>query len=87
MLPPTFREDRLGQLLVERNDVQQADVDRAREIQKSVGGRLGPLLVRTGVISEDLLLRTLAERTGPHIYLRAGAVLPGNLEVYRFVSE
>ena len=86
MPTPTFREDRLGQLLVERNDAQQADVDRAREIQKSVGGRLGPLLVRTGVISEDLLLRTLAEQTGL-TYLHDGDALPDSLEVYRFVSE
>ena len=52
---------RLDELLVERNDVQQADIDKALQIQRSVGGRLGPLLVRTGASSEDLLLRRLAE--------------------------
>ena len=86
MVTSTFREDRLGLLLVERNDVQQADVGHAREIQKSVGGRLGLLLVRTGVISEDLPLRTLAEQTG-FAYLPDGDALPDSLEVYRFGSE
>ena len=76
----------MDQLLVERTAVPQADVDRAREIQKSVGGRLGPLLVRTGALSEDSLLRTLAEQTG-RTYLHAGDALPDSLEVYRFGSE
>ena len=33
---------RLDELLVERNDVQQADIDKALQIQRTVGGRLGP---------------------------------------------
>ena len=40
-----------------------------------MGGRLGPLLVRTGALSEDSLLRTLAEQTG-RTYLHAGDALP-----------
>ena len=48
---------RLGELLVERNDVRPADIEKTLQIQKSVGGRLGALLVRTGAISEDLLLQ------------------------------
>ena len=77
---------RLDQLLVERNDVQQADIDKALQIQRSVGGRLGALLVRTGAISEDLLLDRLAEQQGA-IYLRSTEDLPDTLEVYQFLSE
>ena len=77
---------RLGDLLLERNDVQPADLDKARRIQRSVGGGLGPLLVRTGAISEDLLLQRLAEQHGA-VYLRNAEDLPDSLEVYRFVSE
>ena len=76
----------LEELLVERNDVQQADVDKALQIQKSVGGRLGALLVRTGAISEDLLLQRLAEHQGA-VYLRNAEELPDSLEVYQFMSE
>ena len=77
---------RLGDLLLERNDVQQADLDKALQIQRSVGGGLGPLLVRTGAISEDLLLQRLAEQQGA-AYLRNAEDLPDSLDVYQFVSE
>ena len=76
----------LGDLLVERNDVRPADMDKALQIQRSVGGRLGPLLVRTGAISEDLLLRRLAEQQGA-AYLQDSEDLPDSLDVYRFLSE
>ena len=77
---------RLAELLVERNDVQQADMDKALEIQRSIGGKLDGLLVRTGTISEDLLLQRLAELQGA-IYLRDAKDLPDSMEVYRFISE
>ena len=82
----TASPSRLGDLLLERSDVQQSDLDKALRIQRSVGGKLGPLLVRTGAISEDLLLQRLAERHGA-VYLRNAEDLPDSLDVYRFVSE
>ena len=81
-----FSERRLAELLVERNDVQQADLDKALRIQRSVGGRLDALLVRTGTVSEDLLLQRLAELQGA-VYLRDGDDLPDGIEVCQFVSE
>ena len=77
---------RLGELLVERNDIQQVDVDKTLHIQRSVGGRLGALLVRTGAISEDLLLQRLAEQQGA-VYLRDAKEFPDSLDVYQFMSE
>ena len=82
----TASAQRLGELLVARNDIQPADLERARQIQKSVGGRLGALLVRTGAISEDLLLQRLAEQRDA-IYLRNAEDLPDSLEVYQFISK
>lgn len=76
---------RLGEMLVARNAVQQSDVDRALQIQPTVGGRLGALLVRTGAISEDALLRTLAEQIGA-LYLTDAEDLPDTLDMYRFMS-
>ena len=76
---------RLGEMLVERNAVQRADIDRALQIQRTVGGRLGSLLVRTGAISEDMLLRTLAEQIGA-LYLADAEDLPDTLDMYRFMS-
>ena len=78
-------EKRLGERLVDRNDVQQADIDKTLQIQRSVGGKLGALLVRTGVISEDLLLQRLAEQQGA-VYLRDAEALPDSLDVYQFMS-
>ena len=80
-----FQPKRLGEMLVARNAVQQSDVDRALQIQPTVGGRLGALLVRTGAISEDALLRTLAEQIGA-LYLTDAEDLPDTLDMYRFMS-
>ena len=77
---------RLGELLIANNDVQPADIEKARQIQKSVGGRLGPLLVRTGAISEDVLLARLAEHLGA-VHLRNADDLPDSLEMYQFLAE
>ena len=85
MQPEPGRSRRLGEMLVERNAVQQADIDRALQIQRTVGGRLGTLLVRTGAVSEDMLLRTLAEQIGV-LYLADAEDLPDTLDMYRFMS-
>ena len=77
---------RLGELLVECGDVSAADIEKTLRIQETVGGRLGALLVRTGAISEDLLMRRLAEQQGA-LYLRGAEELPDSLEVYQFISE
>ena len=83
--PEQGQGKRLGEMLVERNAAQQADIDRALQIQRTVGGRLGTLLVRTGTISEDTLLRTLAEQIGA-LYLAEAEDLPDTLDTYRFMS-
>ena len=83
--PPHGPGRRLGEMLVERDAVQRADIDRALQIQRTVGGRLGTLLVRTGAISEDVLLRTLAEQIGA-LYLADADDLPDTLDMYRFMS-
>ena len=83
---PAGAEPRLGELLVQRQLVAPADLEKALQIQQSVGGRLGALLVRIGAVSEDLLLQTLAERLNLP-YLRQGEDLPDSLELYRFMVE
>ena len=85
MQPEQGQGKRLGEMLVERNAAQQADIDRALQIQRTVGGRLGTLLVRTGTISEDTLLRALAEQIGV-LYLAEAEDLPNTLDMYRFMS-
>ena len=77
-------DSQLGQVLIERNYVQPQDVDKAMQIQESVGGRLGNLLVRIGALSEDLLLTTMAEQLGI-VYLRNSEELPDSLRVFQFM--
>ena len=76
----------LGEMLVERGAISTADLDKAQQIQNSVGGRLGALLVANGAVSEDIVLATQAERLGV-AYLRADADLPEDIAVYRFMAE
>ncbi|MGH8075365.1 MAG: GspE/PulE family protein [Lysobacter sp.] len=52
----------LGEILLAREAVRPADLERALELQARVGGRLGSLLVRIGAVSEDQLLEVLAEQ-------------------------
>ena len=79
-------ERRLADLLVRRGDVQQADLDRVTQIRRSVGGRLSALLVRSGAISEDLLLDRQAELAGA-VHLRDPDDLPDGADVHRFLAE
>ena len=80
------RMKRLGELLVDRGAIQPSDLDKALYIQRTAGGKLGALLVRTGAISEDVLLSTLSDQLGA-VYLRDTNELPEQLDVYRFMSE
>ena len=50
----------LGQVLIARGAIGAADLERALELQASVGGRLGSLLIRIGALSEDQLLDALS---------------------------
>lgn len=79
----------LGQLLLERGAIRQADLDRALELQGGVGGRIGSLLVRIGALSEDQLIEALSAQlrlpvAGRELPLPAGLAdwrLPGGADV------
>ncbi len=55
---------RLGEILLERELVTAADLDRALALHPRAGGRLGSVLVRTGALSEDNLLDVLCQQLG-----------------------
>ena len=77
---------RLGQMLLERGLISQADLDRALAAQKLSGLRLGKQLVRIGAISEESLLPLLAEHLGfsllneEEILAQAGNI-PGTIDM------
>jgi len=62
--PPQPRDahSRIGERLLERGLVREADLQQALDLQKRLGGRLGGLLVRIGAISEDPLVDALSEQ-------------------------
>ena len=78
-------ERRLGEMLAQAGHVTEQDVARALEIQRTVGGRLGPLLVRTGALSEDALLGVVADQLGA-TWVRDAEDLPEPLSLYRFMD-
>jgi general secretion pathway protein E len=76
LVPPSSSPRRLGDLLVERQIVTRADVNKALAFQQQFGGRLGSILVRLGALSEESLLPVLAAQLG--IPLLEGAEWPGD---------
>jgi general secretion pathway protein E len=60
----TSQPDMLGQLLLARQLIKTADLDRALAFQAEHAERLGQILIRLGALSEDALFATLAEQIG-----------------------
>lgn len=54
----------IGELLVQQGVVREGEVERALDLQRDVGGRLGSLLMRLGALSEEQLLQALSQQTG-----------------------
>lgn len=55
---------KLGELLVSRNRLSARDVERALAAQAEMGGYLGQVLVKLGLVSEADLAQALAEQLG-----------------------
>jgi hypothetical protein len=53
---------KLGQLLVARGWVTQGQLDRALEVQRTLGGGLDTAVLELGVVSEERMQRALAQR-------------------------
>lgn len=55
---------KLGELLVKANVLQEAQLRSALSEQSRWGGRIGEVLVRMTLVTEDLLLRALSKQLG-----------------------
>ena len=58
----------LGQLLIHYGKLDEAELKEALEIQRKAGGRLGEILVSTGVLPQEDVLQVLRIRTLDIIY-------------------
>lgn len=76
---------KLGELLVMAGLVGEADVQRALNLQRQSGGRLGSILIRLGALSEDALLAVLAEQMG--LPVMASDDMPAPAEIYAFMAR
>ena len=78
-----YAEKLIGEILLSRNQVQAVDVEKALQLQASVGGRIGSNLIRIGALSEDTLLSALSIQLSLPIFDTDD--LPDALEIYRFM--
>ena len=55
---------RLGEMLLAEQKLSRNDLERALEVQRSMGGRLGRLLISLGIVSEVDVYAALARQAG-----------------------
>ncbi|MCY1258645.1 type II secretion system protein E [compost metagenome] len=76
----------LGRRLIQRGLASAQEVERALELQARLGGRLGAILMRSGVISETALLDVLAEQLAMPL-LGVSLEPPGNAAIAGFLDS
>ncbi len=57
-------QPQLGQILLARKAISEADLAKGLSFQASFDGRLGAILVRIGAVSEDVVIDALAQQLG-----------------------
>ncbi len=60
--PPRYL--RLGEILIERKKIEAEDLERALELQRERGDKLGKILVDMGLIAQRDVLAALADQLG-----------------------
>jgi len=74
--------NRLGELLVRNNLIDDAQLAKALEEQKAMGGRLGASLIKLGFIKEEELAAFLSRQYGvPSINLNEFEIDPGVIQL------
>ena len=66
---------RLGEMLLERKFINRDDLDRALEIQKERGEKLGKILIDLGFAAQRDILATLAEQLNVPLVTLEGPLL------------
>ncbi len=77
----TEHDQLIGQSLLQANLISEDDLNKALYLQQSVGGRLGPILLRIGALSEDTLLKELSQQLDIPV-LGIEEPLPDDIRVY-----
>lgn len=81
---PILEKRRLGDELVSQNLITSEHLDKALELQRSCGKRLGQILVEQGWIKESTLLPVLAQLLQvPYVKLHSKLYDPGVLKIIK----
>jgi type IV pilus assembly protein PilB len=72
-------KSKIGQMLVEANLITEEQLKKALDFQKSLGGKLGHIIVKLGFIEDDVLTEFMAKQQGLEIADLEKLVLPENL--------
>lgn len=59
---------RIGEILIEKGFIKPEELNLALELQKKVGGYLGQILIREGLITEKHLIVALSEQLGLPVF-------------------
>ena len=84
-LTPARGRPRLGESILKRGALTEAQLSRALAEQKTNGSMLGEMLVAQGIITQQSMIEALSETLGlPGVVLRHGLMDP---DVFRLVGE
>jgi type IV pilus assembly protein PilB len=68
---------KLGELLIKEGLLTQADLEKAINVQRQDGGRLGEVIVKLGIVKEEEIVRVLGKQLGiPYFTLGTGMLKP-----------
>jgi type IV pilus assembly protein PilB len=70
---------RLGSMLVKAKLITEDQLKKAIEFQKTVGGKLGAIIVKLGYVNDEVLINFLAKQQGLPLTNLSEQVVPWNL--------
>lgn len=74
-----FERMKLGEMLLKKGLVTKEELDTAVEYQKSLGGKIGGIIVKLGYMTDEALTREIARHYNMEVTDLANMILPVNL--------
>lgn len=74
-----FERIKLGEMLLKKKLITKEQLDTAIEYQKSLGGKIGSIIVKLGYITDEALTREIARHYNMEVTDLANMILPVNL--------
>ncbi|MCB9895204.1 MAG: hypothetical protein H6839_12190 [Planctomycetes bacterium] len=74
-----FERLKLGEMLLKKKLISKEQLDTAIEYQKSLGGKIGSIIVKLGYMTDEALTREIARHYNMEVTDLANMILPVNL--------